>query len=394
MSRRTRTKRLYIYTGTMASLVAASILMTACSSKAKSSQTGANGLPLNISLINIQDLTSQGTPAVGGIAAKQGYELAVDEINSSKFLGESQVALKFVDDQKDPTVASQLANQAVQGKYDVIFGPITSTYSVAIAPILQRAKKPIIFTQSGSPGVILDQNFFRMTPLQADLLPLSISYLKSKGVKSIAAITPTDNPTAGLLEARLKELAPAAGIAFLGNVTITSTQVDLSGPVSKLLSYKPDAVAHFGLNAGGPAVMTLLNRANFRGPVIGQQGFANGQLAPAGAAADGVVFPMDFFAPGVNAKGKAFTDSYKAKYGTTPTNQSAEAYDAMWFVATAIKQGGSVDPVKLQAALATLGTTGFQGVLSDNITVKDGQEISSGVLVEWRDGKFTAIATP
>jgi len=59
---------------------------------------------------------------------------------------------------------------------------------VAVAPILGRANQPTIFTQAGSSGVLVSKYIFRMTPLQTTQFPLTLKWLKSKGVKTVSVL--------------------------------------------------------------------------------------------------------------------------------------------------------------------------------------------------------------
>ena len=78
----------------------------------------------------------------------------------------------------------------------------------------------------------------------------------------------------------------------------------------------------------------------------------------------------------------SFTKAYEAKYHASPSDWAAEAYDATFYAARAIKMANSVSPAAVDAALISEGETGFTGVLGQ-AKVVNGQEQATPVLVQW-----------
>jgi len=64
---------------------------------------------------------------------------------------------------------------------------------------------------------------------------------------------------------------------------------------------------------------------------------------------------------------------------------AAEAFDATYFAARALKEAGSTSPAAVDEALIKEGKAGYTGVLG-KATVTDGQEHSKAVLVQWENG--------
>lgn len=81
-----------------------------------------------------------------------------------------------------------------------------------------------------------------------------------------------------------------------------------------------------------------------------------------------------------------FTSGCEATYPKTPRNWAAGSYDTVWFIARGLKQACSAEPTKLQAALVSVGNTGFAGVLGQ-IKAVNGEKQSKPLLVQWLDGK-------
>jgi len=131
---------------------------------------------------------------------------------------------------------------------------------------------------------------------------------------------------------------------------------------------------------------TELKQGGFTGKLIAEDGAGNGTLDAAGGAANGVVWASDWV-PGApfGSISTSFTQAYEAKYGTKPSDWAAEAYDATFYAARAIKMANSVSPAAVDAALISEGAAGFTGVLGP-AKVVNGQEQATPVLVQWLNG--------
>jgi branched-chain amino acid transport system substrate-binding protein len=114
-----------------------------------------------------------------------------------------------------------------------------------------------------------------------------------------------------------------------------------------------------------------------------------GVLKPLGKSADGIFWATDFAASQSGPGAQKFVQAY-AKYGRgTPSNFSAEGYDAVWLAARALKDAGSVDRAKVLASLVKVADAGFEGALG-SVKFVDRSEIAPGVLVQWSGGKEVA----
>jgi branched-chain amino acid transport system substrate-binding protein len=371
----------------MGGMVAVAALLAACGSSGTSPGDTAKGLPSTIRLYSIQDLTGV-SAAIGG-SDEQGMNLAVSEINGQRFLGSSKLTISYGDSATTPSTGADVATQAVAGSYAVVFGSPTSTVAQAEAPIFARSHQPAVFTQAGGGGVLIGPSIFRMTNQQATRLPLTLDWLHSRGARKVAVLQDSDNATLSGLTQVVEADASGLHMQVVGVVSVLLTQSDISAAITKLLSYHPDAIQLNVQPTQNPTAVAEIRRAGFSGPIGAQDGAGGGVLAGAGAAADGVTWAADWFA-GAAAKfgptSEDFAKDYQARYGQAPTNFAAEAFDAVWFAARALKEANSVNRADVTAALTKIGQDGFDGVLG-HIRVVDGQEQTTPVLVQWQDGK-------
>ena len=355
---------------------------------------GGADLPASLQLPAIEDLT--GPAGYAGLDAQQGQRIAIDQINSTHFLGKTMLSLKYSDTQSTPQVAAEEASSAVNSSAPLAFGPVESTVSLAVAPVVERGKLPTVFTQSSDAGVTEggDYTYVVTAPYQ-DLIGQTVgAYLKAKGIKSLGIISTTDNPGSVLSTQVLVAFCNQNGIKTYVAGDVPQTTTDFTAIASKTISAKPAAV--FTLLYGTETVTLIrqLRADGFTGPIVGTESMAGGVLTPLGSAANGIVYFTDYSAGLTGAVNKTFTSLYAKSYGGgLPSNYAAEGYDAVWFGARALKLADSTDRTKVLAALQSVAATGFEGAAGD-ITFKDRIEQGPFLLVKWENGKEVLLKTP
>lgn len=361
----------------------------ACGSTAISSNgAAASGhLPGVVHLYSIQDASGVAGPV--GVDDENGIKLAVSEINATHFLGSTRLTVGFGDSGSNATTAASLATQAVSAHYPVVIGPPDSPTADAVAPILSRAQIPTVFTQAGGPGTLVSNYMFRMTPLDSAGLKKAFSWLQSKGVKTLATIYASDVPTLADLSTEAQTDGSKYGFNVVGTTSVLAESSDISSAVTKVLSYHPQAIFIGLAGAQNATAAAQIAQAGFSGPIISDPAAGFGLN---GSTGNGIVWGADW-APGApfGSVSDAFSKAWTKAYGTTPNNFGAEAYDATYFVARGLKAAGTTDPAKLDQALIAEGKQGFLGVLGQ-VKVVNGQEITSGLLVKWDNGKIVPLA--
>lgn len=377
----------------VAAVAAAACVLTlsaACSSgsggagAAGSSEGGSgSGLPPTIKVLNIEDLSTN--LAFAGTPAKNGIALAVSEINSQHFLGNTKISVDSKDAQSKAQTAASFATTAVNDpSYSAILGPLYSAEAQAVAPIAQKAGIPMIATQAGSDGVLIGPYTYRATASIGRLYDKTLGYLQSKSVKKLDVIYASDNPTE--VDVTTKTLPSLVGkhkISLGQTVGVPSTAQDLTSPVGKIVADKPDAVSVLVVGTQNGTVTQQLRQQGFTGEIVAATPAGSGNLKPAGQAGVGVVWTTDFSAAQTDPAAAAFTKAYTEAYGTAPTNYAAEGYDSAWFLARAIKAAKSGSRSDIQAALQHLAKTGFDGAQGKLSFTSDNDLVVPGVLVKW-----------
>lgn len=356
---------------------------TGADSASNTAPDAAAGLPAVVNMVSSLPLV--GPVGAVGISAERGYELAVKEINESKFLGETTIALKQLDTGGNAQTAASQVTQAISDKdVSAILGSVMSAEAVAQAPVAQKGKTPIMFTQAGSPGVVIGDYTFRMTPLMSAYYPIIKKFLQEQDWKTMGVLYTSASPTlVEIGEKTLPAIAKELGIEITGSVSTQATTQDFNAPVSNILKSNPDGVAIIQIGAANPSAMLALRQAGYEGDVIGNSGASFGSLVPAGESGAGMTWPVVFSPMMEGESTQKFVTAYKAEYSETPMTYAAEAYDAMWFLAKSLKAADSADREALQAGMDEVAAKPFTGALGENLNFKARDLEVPGVVVQW-----------
>lgn len=370
--------------------VATALILSACSTGGgATTDTGSDTLPDTIGLVGVQDLS--GTSGPGGQATERGMQIAIDYANEADILGGSTLELEIQDSATDPAKAANAMNKIVTGDAPLAFGSFTSTSALAEAPIAQRAGVPTIFTQAGAEGVLeAGDHIFRATPLQTSYFDLTLKYLQDQAVTTAAMIQDTDIPTLIDLGEAFEEGESEYGYEVVSKQTTTSSTVDVSSQISKILREDPDAIFVNVLLGHNVQVIKQLKQAGYTGTIVAQQGAGGGVLAPLGAQANGVVLATDFNPESGGEVTREFVERYTAEYGEAPGNFSAEGFDAVLLAAYALEKAGSTRRNDVLAAMNEVASEGYEGALGE-ITFDGRQQLAPGVLVELKGGKEVPV---
>jgi branched-chain amino acid transport system substrate-binding protein len=377
--------------GTVLLTAGAMLSVAACgSSNSGSGASGSSGgLPSTIKVVSSNPET--GPAAFAGLAANKGYEIAFDEINSSNFLGNSKLTLEKQDTTgKIQTAASQASAAVADKNIAAVFGSVSSQESVAQAPIANKSKMPIVFTQAGSAGVVIGDYTFRVTPPMSSYYPKISDYIKAQKITKLAIIYAAWTPTLKEIgEKTLPGLASEDGFEVVASIGTQQTTQDFTAPISQALAKQPNGIAILQVGAANPTAMTQLRQAGYTGPVLGNSGASAGNLKPAGQAGAGMTWVVDY-----SAQNKKFVQLYQKKYpGETPLNYAAEAYDAAWLLARGVKQSNSADRSAIMEGMKKVALSGYTGAMGD--LKFEGNDLRlPGVVVQWDGTKEILVTSP
>jgi branched-chain amino acid transport system substrate-binding protein len=160
----TTTRRVFLrQVGVLAGAVAGGGLLAACQPTAPSAAPSATAAPVAAgggeAVFKLGVVTSlSGEDVFGGNVTRRGYDFWAETINKQGGVDVGgqryKVQLVYADDQSKPATGADAAERMInQEKVDVILGPYTSGVTLAVAPITEKYKVPMLAGSAESPNV-------------------------------------------------------------------------------------------------------------------------------------------------------------------------------------------------------------------------------------------------
>ena len=285
-----------------------------------------------------------------GVMGREGPDLAIEQINKTGINGYKFV-VDYQDSQCSPLAATNVVKMTLENfKPHIVVGEECSDATLAVAPILEEAKVPLL--NAGSATMKLTESgykyAFRIFPnarQQTDSLALNA--VRKMNAKNAVLLYEKTNAGIDISNAFEKTFTLLGGkvvsrIDFARDVndfTSIATRIASLGPVDVILTSALEgqtvkiaqALAQAGVvkGGGGKAVQ------------IGTIWLPWGFDQKAGKAAIGYTRIAQFDPNETRPIVQNFVKSFKAKYGAdkVPTHINAHAYDTIMIIAEAVRKG-------------------------------------------------------
>jgi branched-chain amino acid transport system substrate-binding protein len=310
--------------------------------------------------------TLSGGAGIIGKQMQNAVELAIEHKGGK--LGGMDAEVIFVDDQRKPDVAKQLANRLVKSdRVDVVAGVIWSNLLMAIHKPVTRADTLLISSNAGpSPiaGEECHENFFSMS-WQNDQTPEAMGkHMQDAGIKSVYLMAPNYQAGKDMLSGFKRYYKGEVA----GEVYTKLGQSDFQAELSALRAVAPETTMVFQPGGMGINFVKQWKQAGMDGVSKLYQVFTvDGVSLPAlKETALGILGTQSWSPDLDNDINKKFVADYKAKFGGYPSFYAAQAYDTILAVDHAIATSGSKDTDKMRAALAKGNIPTTRGVLKMN----------------------------
>ncbi|WP_025916980.1 ABC transporter substrate-binding protein [Herminiimonas sp. CN] len=290
-----------------------------------------------------------GPAAKYGIAIKNGFTLAADEINAKGGVNGNKLVLLVEDEQGKKEDAINVFKKLIfQDKVLLVFGPTLSNSAFAADPIANAAKVVAFGTSNTADGITAMGPFtFRNSVMEADVLPVTTrAAVKHFGLKKVAVIYGNDDAFTKSGYDVFKATLEKQKIAVTSTETYAKGDVDFKAQLTKIKGGNPDAIVCSCLAEEAANIMLQSRTLGMKQPFIGGNGLNSPKLFEISKkAGDDTVMGSPWSSENTAPANKAFMAAYKAKFGSDPDQFAAQAFDALHIVAAALKN------VKLSNAL-------------------------------------------
>ena len=298
-------------------------------------------------------------PLTGHLAAtgqlmKQGFDLALDEINAAP---QSPTRLHFIleDDASTPEGAVAAFNRLIEEGVSVILGPASSSATQAAFPIAQEHQVVAISATSGASGLSAIGDFVFRIPLTTEvLIPIAIRRTQEQlGYQRVATLYDQTDLFSTDRDRTLRETFAANGIEVLTTETFDSGDTTYTAQLTRIQDETPDAVFVSALPPEKPVILIEKHRLGLEVPFFVSSLTAR-EVQAAGAAAEGAITFTGWLPTDTTPGNQAFVERYRAAYGMEPTAFAALPYASVHILAWALEQAPSTDSASIRDALAEL----------------------------------------
>lgn len=341
-----------------------------------------------------------GAAAVYGLAVKNGAQTAVDEINADGGINGYQIEFNFQDDEHDAEKSVNAYNTLKDWGMQVLMGTVTSAPCVAVAD-KTNADNMFQITPSGSSvECAQNPNVFRVCFSDPDQGAASATYIaENKLADKIAVIYDSSDVYSSGIYERFASEAANHGLDIVAAEAFTAdSNKDFSTQLQKAKDAGADLVF---LPIYYTEASLILNQANTMGyapKFFGCDGM-DGILQVDNfdtKLAEGLMLLTPFAADADDELTQKFVTAYKEKYGETPIQFAADAYDAIYAIKAAAEEAGitpetSVSDTcdKMKEAMLKITVNGLTG---ENMTwTEDGEPHKAPKAVKVVDGAYQAM---
>ena len=339
-----------------------------------------------------------GPAAVYGIAARNGAQIAIDEINAK---GGQQYELNYQDDEHDAEKSVNAYNNLKDWGMQILNGTVTTSPALAVTSET-FADRVFTLTPSASSTKVIEgkDNVFQICFTDPNQGVASADYLadnklatkvaviynnadaysqgiyekfaaqaKEKNLEIVCATTFTDD-TATDFSVQLTEAKNAgADLVFL---PIYYTPAALILSQSRSMGYSPKFFGCDGLDG----ILTLENFDK--------------------TLAEGVMLLTPFSADAQDDATKNFVAKYQAAYGEVPNQFAADGYDCIYAIAQACEKAGVTAEMSAADAcdkmIAEFTSMSFDGITGEGMTWQTTGEVSKAPkAVVIKDGVYTGM---
>jgi branched-chain amino acid transport system substrate-binding protein len=338
-----------------------------------------------------------------GVAARHGFDLAIEDINKAGgVLGRKLVGVVRDDTGAPPKSIQNMTELIDSEKVAAVIGPTNSGNALAWLHLPQQKKVPVIVPVATATDITRryasePMNYiFRVSMVDREQVALLLAYaVKASKNKKIAFIA----DTTGFGQQGTKDLTEVLALHGLQPAAVEKfgpKDTDMTSQLAKIQGSGADTLVVYGLADANAQLLRSMEKINYFPTTLGTWGnMSTPLLNIAGKKlAEHIIFATST-AEDSNARAVELAKRVRERYPQLPTFvAAAQSYDAVMLLAAAIKQAGGTDGEKLAAALEQQ-LPDVQGVVKlykkpFTKASHEGLGVADFHLARWKDGKVTA----
>lgn len=296
-----------------------------------------------------------GPNAQYGAQWKQGFDLALDQINGSGGIKGRPLRYLFEDTQSDPKQTVAVAQKFVADKRIVAeLGDFASPASMAASPIYQRAGLVQFGFTNSHPSFTNAGDFIWSNSVsQADEQPLNAAYaVKRLGFRRIAVLhlnTDWGRTSKDHFTAAAKQL----GAEIVATEGYLPEEKDFRSTLVRVRDANPDSIFLVSYYADAALIVRQARQTGLAVPAAASSSIYSPKFVELGGdAAEGVFTAARFFPEDPRPEVQTFVTAFKAKYGKEPDAFNAYAYDTVILFGQVLREAPDFERRTIRDTLA------------------------------------------
>jgi len=299
--------------------------------------------------------------------ALRGAMLRLKEVNAAGGIDGRPLEIVSIDVRQSAAEAVKgFTRLAEENRVSAVIGTAAANTALAVSPVADLVKVPFVFLgiddrvttpelDAGNPDAkgLVRQSVFMVQPSASQLAAAIASFALENFLISRYAIVFDPSSAVSVIQARSFERI----VKGMGKLVVASQ--DFGAPAGKIREAAADALFVCGTAEQGEAFAQALKEAGVTPVLIGNQSWYDPRFLVAAQASEGAWFPA-----AISPEDPAFKDfsaRFEAEFGVKPGPAAAAGWDAVGFVAAAVRKAGSSDPLKIRDAMA--GATAFKALV-------------------------------
>jgi branched-chain amino acid transport system substrate-binding protein len=336
-----------------------------------------------------------GNVATFGVGQRNAYQLAVEDVNKAgglKIGGKAYtVELIFEDEQNSPEVGATVARKLVnQDRVAAILGPTNTKVCLAVGPIAQENRVPMLTPTCTNPKVTLVGDYiFRAGFIDTFQGAVGAHFVyQTLGKRRAGVLFDNGNDYTKGLATYFRDAFEKLGgkVVAFESFTDEEKTVDFRPQLIRIKAANPDVLYSSDYYGAAALMAKQAQEMGLKVPFMGGDGFDSPDLVRIGGpAVEGLHFTNFYSQDDPSPEVQSFIKAYRAKYKDTPDAYAAQGYGAAQILFAAIQRAGRTDGPAIRDALAkTEGLKTVAGVITYD---QNRNPTKPAVILQIKDGK-------